>query len=143
MVARWTEAQYRSAETDDSDAFDGGILDDTYVSGLRDLGPDEFDKLVHLFLEGGASQIRDLRVAQRAGDTHTMRRLAHSLKGSASTFGAGSLAARCGELLVRAPGGDVADMARVIDGVDVEYALVSAALRVELVGASRGAGRSI
>jgi hypothetical protein len=31
----------------------------------------------------------------------------------------------------------------VIDGVDVEYALVSAALRVELVGASRGAGRSI
>ncbi len=126
MVTRWSDPQSRAAAHD-------GILDETYVSGLRELGPEEFDKLVRLFLEDGACQISDLRVAQQIGDTHTIRRLAFSLKGSASTFGAGSLAARCGELLVRAPGGDADDMARVIDGVDAEYALVSAALRVELV----------
>jgi HPt (histidine-containing phosphotransfer) domain-containing protein len=61
-----------------------------------------------------------------------MVKLAHSLKGSASSFGAGTLAARCGELQARARAADAAEDARMIDSVDAEFVLASAALRDEL-----------
>jgi PAS domain S-box-containing protein len=138
MVARWADPASRMVTGDIEAEPAAGHLDQADLSGLRDLGVDEFDGLVQLFLKDGASQISDLRAAQAAGDTYTMRRLAQSLKGSASTFGAAALAARCGELLVRAPAGDPTDVARVVDGVTAEYTLVSAALRVE-VGAASGA----
>ena len=108
------------------------LLDQTYVTGLRELGTDEFDKLVRLFLKDGQTRIDGLRAAQTAGDTSAMVKLAHSLKGSASSFGAGTLAARCGELQARARAADAAEDARMIDSVDAEFVRASAALREEL-----------
>ncbi|MFZ0178711.1 MAG: ATP-binding protein [Candidatus Dormiibacterota bacterium] len=110
-----------------------GLLDQTYVTGLRELGTDEFDKLVRLFLADGQTRIDGLRAAQTNGDTAAMVKLAHSLKGSASSFGAGTLAARCGELQARARAADADEDARMIDTVDAEFVLASAALREELV----------
>ena len=108
------------------------LLDQTYVTGLRELGTDEFDKLVRLFLADGQTRIDGLRAAQASGDTAAMVKLAHSFKGSASSFGAGTLAARCGELQARARAADADEDARMIDTVDAEFVLASAALREEL-----------
>ena len=94
--------------------------------------PEEFDKLIRLFLKDGAARILGLRSAQETHDTRSMMKLAHSLKGSASSFGAGTLAARCGELQARAIGADRAEYARLIDRVDAEFVLASAALLEEL-----------
>jgi CheY-like chemotaxis protein len=116
-----------------------GLLDQSYVTGLRELGSDEFDKLILLFLKDGQTRIDGLRVAQSAGDTSAMVKLAHSLKGSASSFGAGTLAARCGELQARARAADAAEDARMIDSVDAEFVLASAALRDELAADPAGA----
>ena len=102
------------------------------MAGLRELGTDEFDKLIRLFLKDGQQRVDGLRAAQAAGDRAAMVKLAHSLKGSASSFGAGTLAARCGELQARARAADAADDARMIDCVDAEFVLASAALRAEL-----------
>ncbi len=108
------------------------LLDQTYVEGLRELGAEEFDKLIRLFLRDGAARITGLRTAQETKDTSAMVKLAHSLKGSASSFGAATLAARCGELQARAAGADAAEDARLIDKVDAEFVLASAALLEEL-----------
>ncbi len=129
MVTRWTAASLPAPEPN---PLILGLLDQTYVSGLRELGADEFDKLIRLFLKDGAARVMGLRTAQTVNDTKAMVKLAHSLKGSASSFGAGTLAARCGELQARATSADAAEDARLIDSVDAEFALASAALLREL-----------
>jgi two-component system sensor histidine kinase/response regulator len=129
MVTLWTtDATPAGASAPPS----AGLLDQTYVSGLRELGADEFDKLIRLFLRDGAARVVGLRTAQTTNDTRAMVKLAHSLKGSASSFGAGTLAARCGELQARAASADAAEEARLIDSVDAEFVLASAALLAEL-----------
>ncbi|MGA7986845.1 MAG: response regulator [Candidatus Dormiibacterota bacterium] len=129
MVAKWTGAP---ASTEAANPAILGVLDQTYVSGLRELGADEFDKLIRLFLRDGASRVTGLRTAQSINDTSAMARIAHSLRGSASSFGAGALAARCGELQARATSAGAAEDARLIDSVDAEFALASVALLREL-----------
>jgi two-component system sensor histidine kinase/response regulator len=133
MVTLWTgpNAAHRNHVASGS-PVPAGLLDQSYVVGLRELGTDEFDKLVRLFLRDGQTRIDGLRQAQADGDTSAMVKLAHSLKGSASSFGAGALAARCGELQARARAADAAEDARMIDNVDTEFVLASAALRDEL-----------
>ena len=132
MIIKWTDPAARLALAGDQVGPAAGLLDQTYVAGLRELGADEFDKLIRLFLRDGAARIVGLRTAQKTNDTSAMMKLAHSLKGSASSFGAGTLAARCGELHARATAADAAEDARLIDRVDAEFVLASAALLEEL-----------
>jgi CheY-like chemotaxis protein len=133
MITLWTDPNAgRRHQPSYTMQPSGGLLDQTYVTGLRELGTDEFDKLVRLFLKDGQTRIDGLRAAQTTGDTSAMVKLAHSLKGSASSFGAGTLAARCGELQARARAADAAEDARMIDSVDAEFVRASAALREEL-----------
>jgi len=133
MITLWTDPNAgRRHQTSYTTQPSSGLLDQTYVTCLRELGTDEFDKLVRLFLKDGQTRIDGLRAAQTTGDTSALVKLAHSLKGSASSFGAGTLAARCGELQARARAADAAEDARMIDSVDAEFVLASAALREEL-----------
>jgi PAS domain S-box-containing protein len=132
LAAMVTKMTATSLPAPDANQIIPGPLDQTYVSGLRELGADEFDKLIRLFLKDGAARVMGLRTAQTVNDTKAMVKLAHSLKGSASSFGAGTLAARCGELQARATSADAAEDARLIDSVDAEFALASAALLREL-----------
>jgi PAS domain S-box-containing protein len=132
MITKWTDSTERLALPREQIDPTAGLLDQTYVSGLRELGADEFDKLIRLFIKDGAARIVGLRAAQTTNDTRAMVKLAHSLKGSASSFGAGTLAARCGELQARAIAADAAEDARLIDRVDAEFVLASAALLEEL-----------
>ena len=132
LIMLWCDPDAHPAQSTSRDDTSGGLLDQSYVTGLRELGTDEFDKIVRLFLKDGQTRIDGLRAAQTTGDTSAMVKLAHSLKGSASSFGAGTLAARCGELQARARAADAAEDARMIDSVDAEFVLASAALRDEL-----------
>jgi HPt (histidine-containing phosphotransfer) domain-containing protein len=67
-------------------AFDGAGL-------LERLGGDEtiFVEVVKVFLEDAPGQIDAMGAAGRAGDTMTLRRLAHTLKGAAGTICATAL----------------------------------------------------
>jgi two-component system, sensor histidine kinase and response regulator len=136
MITKWNDPTAGMVLPREQIDPTAGLLDQTYVSGLRELGADEFDKLIRLFLKDGAARIVGLRTAQAANDTRAMVNLAHSFKGSASSFGAGTLAARCGELQARAIAADSAEDARLIDRVDAEFVLASAALLEELVPAA-------
>jgi two-component system, sensor histidine kinase and response regulator len=133
MVTRWTDpGAHQTQIAPEKETSSSETLDQSYVIGLRELGADEFDKLVRLFLKDGQARVDRLRAAQTAGDTAAMVKLAHSLKGSAGNFGAGTLAARCRELQARATEADASEDARMIDSVDAEFVLASAALREEL-----------
>ncbi len=132
MITSWFDPEAERKHESPGGQEAAGLLDQSYVTGLRELCTHEFDKLVRLFLKDGQTRIDGLRAAQTTGDASAMVKLAHSFKGSASSFGAGTLAARCGELQARARAADTAEDARMIDSVDAEFVLASAALREEL-----------
>jgi len=142
MVGRWVTSAGIPEPGLDSSPDGEGLLDSALLAALRELGTDEFDSLVRLFLTDGAGRIAELRMAEATGDSDAMGRLAHSLKGSSSTFGAGTLAERCEELQTRAAAGDLAAASRLIVAIEAEFVPVSEALRDELVGGSTGPVRA-
>jgi two-component system, sensor histidine kinase and response regulator len=133
MVSSWMGAGARPQTLREHGPIATKLLDESLVSRLRELGADEFDKLVRLFLTDGASRITKLRNAEACGDAQAMVTLAHSLKGSASTFGAVTLAESCGGLQLQAASADAPEVAKLIDAVDTEFARAGAALHDELV----------
>jgi two-component system sensor histidine kinase/response regulator len=133
MIGRWVTS---GIPLEPQKAPSARLLDGTLLAGLRELGTMEFSSLVTLFLADGAGRIAELRMARATGDVEAMARLAHSLKGSSSTFGAGALAAWCEQLRVRAAAADLAAADGLVDRVDAEFVLVSEALHHELLGTS-------
>jgi PAS domain S-box-containing protein len=132
MVESWTELRARS-HRELLSLPSSGVLDTSSIAGLRELGPSEFGKLVHLFLSDGALRVAALHAAGAEADGVAMAKIAHSLKGSAATFGAGVLVQRCDELQIVARSGDLADSAGLIDSVDSGFIVASEALRQELM----------
>jgi PAS domain S-box-containing protein len=132
MVESWTELRARS-HRELLSLPSSGVLDTSSIAGLRELGPSEFGKLVHLFLSDGALRVAALHAAGAEADGVAMAKIAHSLKGSAATFGAGVLVQRCDELQIVARSGDLADSAGLIDSVDAGFIVASEALRQELM----------
>jgi CheY-like chemotaxis protein/HPt (histidine-containing phosphotransfer) domain-containing protein len=132
MVERWTELRARS-RPEHVRPLDAGVLDTSCIAGQRDLGVEEFVKLVHLFMNDGAARVAALHSAEKDHDVSAIVKLAHSLKGSAATFGDHTLAQRCSELQVLASAGDFAESTRLIDSVDAGFVVASEALREELL----------
>ena len=86
--------------------------------------PEFLAELVGTFLEEIPSQLAELRAATASGDADVVRRVAHTLKSNAATFGIVRLADICRELEARASRGD-------LDGADehvvaIEHALAEA-----------------
>ena len=115
-----------------SDTAEAVRLDPSLIAGLRELGSADFRDLVQLFLDDGALRVAALRAAEGAGDVDAMARVAHSLKGSAATFGATALADCCRQLQALASSGDVSGAASLVDSVDAGFARAGDALRDEL-----------
>jgi PAS domain S-box-containing protein len=101
------------APSPDPDAAAGLSLPDR-ASLLTRLGGDEevFVEVIKIFLEDVPKQLAGMDAALAAGDAKTLRRLAHTLKGSSGTAGAEALqkaslrleeAAAAGDLVAAAP----------------------------------------
>jgi len=112
------------------------LLDHPTLAGLRELGAAEFENLVRLFLEDGEARIAALREAAGIGDAHAIAEVAHSLKGSAGTFGALALADNCALLQEVASAGNLAEAARLIDAVGSGFDQARSALQKEPEGGS-------
>ncbi|MBN8629521.1 MAG: response regulator [Rhodobacterales bacterium] len=85
-------------------------------------------ELVRSFLEDGPDLVDRLRAAAAAGDADAMRRAAHTLKGSATDFGALGLAALCRDIEALGRAGEVAEATRV-DAVVREYRIAEKGLQ--------------
>ena len=108
--------------TDDNDAVDFGVF-----SELRATTGAEFvADLVGTFCEEATALLAELRSASASGDAVRCKRIAHSLKSNANTFGATQLASMARGIEGKGLG---ANPLAEIDGLDREFARVAAALK--------------
>ncbi|MFI5286957.1 MAG: response regulator [Candidatus Dormibacteria bacterium] len=104
-------------------------LDAPTVDRLRELGAPEFEGLVGLFLADAATRVTAMRDASARGGTVAIAELAHSLKGSAATFGGLALAESCAQLQALASSTDRAATARQVEAVGTEVERLDVLLR--------------
>lgn len=73
------------------------ILDPAAIENLRAIGGDDngefLRELVGIFLQDGPHRLADIESALAAGNAEDLARAAHTMKGSASNFGATALSA--------------------------------------------------
>src|SRR5690606_31919502 len=70
-------------------------FDDAILATFKDVMGDDFPHLIDTFIHDTDERIRHLHTAMPAGETASIRRTAHSLKGSSSNIGAAQLATLC------------------------------------------------
>lgn len=113
-----------------------GELDPKALAQLLDvIGGDRaaFRELVQSFLDDGPGLVNGLAAAVEANDADALRRAAHTLKGSATDFGAVALEALCREIEAIGREGEVAAAASRVDAVMREYKTVEMGLKGLLV----------
>ena len=74
------------------------LIDHATLNELREALGDELDSIVKLYVDGLAEQSGALATLLAAGDLATLRRSAHSLKGSSVSMGAQQLGALAGQI---------------------------------------------
>jgi HPt (histidine-containing phosphotransfer) domain-containing protein len=97
---------------------------------LDRLGGDEtiLLEIVKIFLEDTPQLLASMESAEAAGDAKTLRRLAHSLKGSAGTVGATALQASALGLEQAVDGGDLQAAREMIPGVRAHFSVVQSVM---------------
>jgi len=115
------------------------VFDQRIVDELRSIdgewGRDLFSDLARMFLDEMPNRLVELRTMARHGDTVTIRREAHKLRGLCRQVGAHSLAGLCAQIeaLDASPGS--ANLLRAVDKLCQEYARVKHELDgVSLIG---------
>lgn len=113
-----------------------GELDSKALAQLLDvIGGDRaaFRELVQSFLDDGPGLVNGLAEAVEANDAVALRRAAHTLKGSATDFGAVALAELCREIEAIGQGGEVAAASSRVEAVMLEYKTAEMGLKGLLV----------
>jgi HPt (histidine-containing phosphotransfer) domain-containing protein len=106
------------------------------LAGLRELQeegePDILHELIELFLTEVPSQLVVLREAAVANDADSVKRIAHTLKGSCGNMGAVSMGAICAELEEIGRSEDLAVAPARISNLEEEFGRVRAVFEKEL-----------
>ncbi|KMQ74953.1 Hpt domain-containing protein [Marinobacter subterrani] len=97
-------------------------LDEEALAELQDVMEDEFEVLIHTYLEDSRDRIRSLREALAANDSDAFAKAAHSFKGSCINIGA----PRLGELNLKA---ELAGKASRLEDVPALLAAIDAEFR--------------
>ncbi|MCQ4294789.1 Hpt domain-containing protein [Pseudomonas stutzeri] len=106
-------------------------LDSAVLATLQDVMESEYPALLDTFLADSEERVRLLRQAYQAEQTETLRRAAHSFKGSCSNMGAVLLADLCQELETAARGEQLAQAPVLIASIEREFAIVGILFRAE------------
>ncbi|HJQ27712.1 MAG TPA: response regulator, partial [Rubrobacter sp.] len=116
---------------DGKDPLDRGVL-----AALRDLQeegePDLLKDLMELFLADVPLQLAVLRKAFEAGDVPSVKRVAHTLKGSCGNMGAASMEALCTELEQTVRSGDLSAASGLISSLEEEFGRARLALEEDV-----------
>ncbi|RMG94493.1 MAG: response regulator, partial [Chloroflexi bacterium] len=112
-----------------------GNISDTWPidkSALREImGPDWANlvaELLPLFLEDASDHLQAMTNAHRANDATTLRRIAHTLKGSSANMGMNSLSAICLEIETLAKNNNLAEAGKILLQAQKEFQRIKAAL---------------
>lgn len=102
------------------------------LAALRALNPDDpafLRELIDVFLADSPRSLAELEQALAAGDAAQLARAAHTLKGSASNFGADDFAAGAAAMEKLGRLGAIAEAAAALPALRAEYDRVAGALR--------------
>jgi len=98
------------------DAAADTLLDLAHLTEMRSVAGADFPRLVARFEESSHEQLEAMRASLGRGDAVTLQRLAHKLKGAASSLGAATVARLCAQLEQRSRSGETltaADLAQL------------------------------
>jgi HPt (histidine-containing phosphotransfer) domain-containing protein len=107
------------------------LLDEGRLSELRELSDGSDDllrELADIFLRDSAPRIATLRDAVAAGDMHTVRMIAHVLKGASRNLGASQLADYCQTLELAAKSDSIVVAGGAVQAIESECERVRTAL---------------
>ncbi len=94
-------------------------------------GDNPLVEFIDLFLADSPACLRELKAAVEAGQAVEVRRLSHSLKGSAKNLGADRLAATCQVLELDAKSGRLASAQEQLQRIEAEFTAARLALEAE------------
>jgi CheY-like chemotaxis protein len=123
-------------ESADTSATLDVCVDYSVLESLRELQgegePDILEELVGIFLEDAPSQLETLKEAAEKGDTQSIGRIAHTLKGSCGNMGAVRMEALYSELEDIGRSENLLDAPGRISCLEEEFGRVRAAFEEEL-----------
>ncbi len=96
-------------------------LDQDLLSALQEIMGDGYPELIDTFLADSEERLSLLR---QADDAERLGVTAHSFKGSSSNMGAVRLAALCHELEQHAKQKNVAEIEKLVQNIDGEFAII-------------------
>ncbi len=117
---------------DSSPAGDGEVLDWTAALDQTQIDPVAFGELIELFLQQSPHLLQQIREAITAGDSISLRRAAHTLKGSAAVFAARRTTQAALELETMAKEKNLGEAQAAYLRLERETELLRAALRQRL-----------
>jgi HPt (histidine-containing phosphotransfer) domain-containing protein len=92
-------------------------------------------ELTEMFFDDARSSMATLRKALEEGDTQSVERVAHTLKGSSGNMGAVKIATLCGELQDAGTRGNLSYTPELLERLEAEFERIRPALEAEI---SRG-----
>nr|MDQ3320729.1 Hpt domain-containing protein [Actinomycetota bacterium] len=95
----------------------GELLDEALVAELEQLGGEVLSNAVRVYADQGTGQLSELAIAIGRGETLTVAKAAHKLKGASRTLGATQLANIASELEATAKAGDLSAADELLDGL--------------------------
>jgi HPt (histidine-containing phosphotransfer) domain-containing protein len=111
----------------------GTALDRDVLDQLReDLGETAAREVIMSFLDQTPSVLSALRDAAARADVPSIRRAAHTIKGTSSTLGARELSEQCAEIERVGQTGFIADAGARVIAVEASYRTIEAALKAEI-----------
>ncbi|HET7270373.1 MAG TPA: response regulator, partial [Rubrobacter sp.] len=97
-------------------------LDHTVIANLRELGDsDLLSELTQMFVEEIPRRLGDLHEAIENGDAETLKRIAHTLKGSAGNMGARQMSRLCLDLEQAGESDDLSTAAGILESLSKEF----------------------
>lgn len=119
----------------------GDVVCREKISSFRQLeeesGATVLVSVIDLFIERTPPMFKEVRRAVMSNDLTRILRLAHTIKGSCSNFGAHRMKSACDRLEAAAAGdGDRTAMVGLLDEIEREFGLVCTALQMELEATS-------
>lgn len=96
-------------------------FDNVILETLRDVMGDDFHHLIDTFIKDSDERIRHLHAAIAAGESDTIRRTAHSLKGSSSNIGAAQMATLCSIIETKALANELDVLPEQLAALELEF----------------------
>ncbi len=122
---------------DTDSAYDANV-----VQELRENVGEVVNSMIEAFLEDTPVYLQSLKNALANRDAKQVRELAHTVKGSASNFGATLVVQLSRELETASAADDLSDAGRLTDALHEAYAILGKALEAELTSHSQTPQRS-